>query len=400
MLFTICFGLIAIIVFVFIYNNREKVSNRREVIIKPSSKIINEFIHTYTNQKGKETVSVLTYNILCQKYIPKTRRKELTLEDRMATIVNEIKSLDPDIFCIQEANFTNYKKFFLPNFKEYNFGYSENYGSNFINLTGYKKDKYGLIEQNGLIMNDIDINGNRGVFYIKLKSKKTNTPISVYNVHFPWRPIYEVEKCYVLNAVIENVLKDECRNIIIAGDYNSIPNSLVMRLVYYSDFVKELRLYKSYRDDVFDSLGMIKEDDTLFDNRIHRRKAENFVLNKCISSIFETIDKSKRFCNVLNNIKKVHNRFELRSSYDKHYDLDFTKNENRFFLDYINTHPKYTNYTEGFKNTIDYIIHSSNLKVFKILKLPNEFELSREVFLPSRKYPSDHLKLFTEFIIQ
>jgi mRNA deadenylase 3'-5' endonuclease subunit Ccr4 len=315
----------------------------------------------------------------------------------MKTITNEIKSLDPDIVCIQEANIENYKKFFLTNFKEYNFHYTENYGSNFINLTGYKKEKYQLIEQKGINLNDIDVNGNRGVFYVKLRNKTTNTIFSVYNVHFPWRPIYEIEKCYVLNAIIENIIKDDNKNVIIAGDFNSIPNSMVLRLIYYPELLNELNLYTSGKDDVLKSFELIKNDNTIRNTRALRRKAERYILENCIKTIFKKDGHLKRFPIILNNMQIVSRRFGFRSSYEYHQ--EGLSNENRFFLDYINTHPKYTNYTEGFRNTIDYIFHSNSLKVWKILKVPDELEVTREDYLPSSKYPSDHLKLYTQFVI-
>lgn len=70
---------------------------------------------------------------------------------------------------------------------------------------------------------------------------------------------------------------------------------------------------------------------------------------------------------------------------------------NNHINEYFKNHPLYTNFTDNFKDTIDYIFHSKFLTVDKILKLPDYEELAFEDFLPSSKFPSDHLPLYAEF---
>ena len=62
-------------------------------------------------------------------------------------------------------------------------------------------------------------------------------------------------------------------------------------------------------------------------------------------------------------------------------------------------HPAYTSRTKYFKKTIDYIFFSNNLKIRKIIKLPYYYEVNKEKFLPSKDFPSDHIRLFAEFIL-
>ena len=45
-------------------------------------------------------------------------------------------------------------------------------------------------------------------------------------------------------------------------------------------------------------------------------------------------------------------------------------------------HPSFTNRTKYFKKTIDYIFFSNNLQLRKILKLPRDYEVDKEKFLP------------------
>ena len=62
-------------------------------------------------------------------------------------------------------------------------------------------------------------------------------------------------------------------------------------------------------------------------------------------------------------------------------------------------HPAFTSRTKYFKKTIDYIFFSNNLKIRKIKKLPHDYEVDKEKFLPSKDFPSDHIKLYAEFYL-
>jgi mRNA deadenylase 3'-5' endonuclease subunit Ccr4 len=55
--------------------------------------------------------------------------------------------------------------------------------------------------------------------------------------------------------------------------------------------------------------------------------------------------------------------------------------------------PKWTNYTVGFKGTIDHIFVSPNVTINKILDIPTDKELQSEVALPNSKFPSDHIRI-------
>lgn len=58
----------------------------------------------------------------------------------------------------------------------------------------------------------------------------------------------------------------------------------------------------------------------------------------------------------------------------------------------------FTNYTEGFKGTLDYIWYSSeSLAVLAISQVDDESQLTQETALPSSTRPSDHLSLVATF---
>jgi len=132
-------------------------------------------INSYNFTPIVNKFSILTYNILCQKFMMRRDRKDLSLENRMEKIKNEISLLDPDIICLQETVFHSIK-LHLENFLSLNYEifYKENYGSNFYNLTAFKKDKFELKEDKKINLEEIKVEGNRGIYCLELKIKNKN----------------------------------------------------------------------------------------------------------------------------------------------------------------------------------------------------------------------------------
>merc|ERR1719291_1119780 len=62
---------------------------------------------------------------------------------------------------------------------------------------------------------------------------------------------------------------------------------------------------------------------------------------------------------------------------------------------------QYTNYTEDFKGTLDYIwFSSSTLAVLAISQVDEESQLTQETALPSSTRPSDHVSLVATFMFR
>ena len=66
---------------------------------------------------------------------------------------------------------------------------------------------------------------------------------------------------------------------------------------------------------------------------------------------------------------------------------------------YVENHPDFTNYNRKFHGNIDYIFYSNNIFLKKILSLPSILEIKRESILPNERFPSDHIKIYAEFVI-
>ena len=61
--------------------------------------------------------------------------------------------------------------------------------------------------------------------------------------------------------------------------------------------------------------------------------------------------------------------------------------------------PKFTNYTENFKGTLDHIFYNKDrLEVTHLLEIPDVSQAGRDKGLPSLLFPSDHVRI--ESILQ
>jgi len=324
--------------------------------LKPKNKNNNNNNKNFSSKKKRKKqesikISILTYNILNQIYMKKINRIDLSIENRMKKIILEILSLKPDIFCLQEADLFIFKEYFLNNiyFNEYSFNYGINCGSSFINVIGFKKEKFTFKSLKNFSLISLGKNaGNRGIINIQLECNLNKKVLSVYNIHLPWK--FENDRIFLLKMIFEHVLENsEIKNVFITGDFNAEPNSNEIKMFYLNKFLEEQK-------------------------NSHDCNIENFIDIK-----------------MLRKLEKITKNFHFQSAYQSYSKIKQIENE---FM----RHPKFTSRTKFFKKTIDYIFFSKKFKIKKIYKLPNEKDVDEEKFLPNQKFPSDHLKLFAEFI--
>ena len=373
--------IILVISFIFIFYLVKNIDFQKKInIINLKESIINKISENnyieYIKSPKIKTFTILSYNILSQRFMKRKEIKSLSLEMRIPKIINEINKENPDIFCLQESTFDVYQKYFSKSFNDYEIIKYDNEGSYLMNLIGIRKNRFTLLNECKFDLSNkiIDINGNRGVINVKIKDNLYQDKIiSLFCVHFPWKPIYEYQKARILLMIFEFILQNKNENIIISGDFNSIPNSIPLRMIYYQDFINEFNENKDYIGDfVFNKneINLMKEV------KQKMKKRENF--KNTINKIFEIS-------------KLVYEKYLLRSVYDEYKINENNKNNLKF--NYLRNHPDYTNYTKTFINTIDYIIYSKFLEKVKIKKIP----IINNDYLPNETFPSDHLKLFAEF---
>ena len=298
------------------------------------------------------------------------------------------------------------KKYFE---KDYKIIHYDNEGSSLKNVIGIKKERFEIISESRVIIcddklknilnnqnnnennenddeenydfyeNKIHVTGNRGIINVCIKDKLVkNKIINLFCVHFPWRPIFEYQKARIMGLIFDLILRKKIPNVIIAGDFNSVPNSTVLRMVYYQDWEAEMTQNKEY-------IG----------NFIYNKKEKDL-----IQETLDKMDKRENFEKMINYLmklsKEIWDGYKLRSAYDSY------RNEVRSEkFGFLRNHPKYTNYTNKFIDTIDYIFYSKSLINLKILKIPDvekdRSDKKENLFLPNDKYPSDHLKLVANF---
>ena len=367
-------------------------------------------IYSKPKSKKEKTFTVLSYNILTQKYLHKTIKENKFLEKkiRLDNVVLEIKQINPEIFCLQEATDDIIKSHIKKHFESnYNIIHYENEGSSLINVIGIKKDRFEIMNESRVIICDdkimnisntnkdeneedndanfiynhkIHVKGNRGIINVCIKDKLVNNKIiNLFCVHFPWKPEFEYQKARIMGLIFDLILRKKIPNVIIAGDFNSVPNSIVLRMIYYQDWEAEMNQNQEYINSNF--IHNKKESDLIKETLDKMEKRQNFEL---------------MIKDLMKLSKEVWDKYKMKSAYD--YYRNEVKNKQYGFL---RNHPKYTNYTNKFIDTLDYIFYSNSLVKLKILKIP-DIEKERnntkeKIFLPNENHPSDHLKLVANF---
>ena len=392
-------------------------NNKKGIFNKIKNYFTNDYIiYSKPKTKKENTFTVLSYNILAQRYIHKLVKENKFLEKkiRLDNIINEIKQINPEIFCLQEATFDIIESHIIKNFeKDYELICHENEGSSLMNVIGIKKERFEILSESKVIIfnrdlklknkndnnyeenedsenenedyfyhNKIYVKGNRGIINLSIKDKLVkNKIINLFCVHFPWKPIFYYQKARIMGLIFDLILRKKIPNVIIAGDFNSIPNSIVLRMVYYQDWEAE----------------MSQNKENINNNFTHNNKELNL-----IKETMNKMEKRENFENMIKYLmklsKEIWDKYKIKSAYD-----DYRCEVKGQKFGFLRNHPKYTNYTNKFIDTIDYIFYSKSLNKIKILKIPDiEKEMSyvkekRKIFLPNEKHPSDHLKLAVNF---
>jgi len=105
--------------------------------------------------------------------------------------------------------------------------------------------------------------------FIEFNKAENKNKLVVYNVHFPWKPIFDFEKCLILNKIADDIINRNQRNYIIIGDFNSKPNSLLMRMLYIENFISEIKYFKNiinFKTEYFRIRNLNENNDNKKDN--------------------------------------------------------------------------------------------------------------------------------------
>jgi len=326
-----------------------------------------ENVNSNKNNNNKNIeFGVLTYNILTQKYTkvyPYCKPENLELPERRRKIFLEIEQSEADICCFQELDQTEFN-FYYSSFmseKKYYGLFETGLKSAPLNDihglgTFFNTDRFSLVDSVPIRYNEAIENiiptiygekflktfrtlSNVGLICL-LKVKGSDRFLCIVNTHLYWSPEHNATRIIQSHLLIQqlNKLKQKYSKlaIIITGDFNSHPRS--SNYSYLSTGIIKC------------NDGAFKEKDVLFDSS----KLENFSLKHGL---------------------------DLGSAYGD------TVGE-----------PLYTNITETFKETLDYIWYSKNSLIpTSVKKTLTVEEATKETALPNSEYPSDHIPLYSSF---
>lgn len=331
------------------------------------------------------SISVMSYNLLSQHYVWKQvfgslDKRFLDWSHYRFPLINEvIRQLPCDIMCFQELECSVYKKDWQENFPLSNYdsvyaqkpnpAYWGSKPSEYMDGVGVfvNKDRFKLISHRGINFGKyvaanadrfdwtLDVESrlvprNTVAVLLHLHDKITNENVFVANTHLYWLPLYNDVKVLqtkiLLNALHRFIDSTRAKNprIVMCGDFNSTPDSLVFRLL---------------------SQGKV---DIAASPEFSKFEYGSQVDGESIAD------------------KIITNPLSLAPAYGPLLGEDTTNK-----LDF-------TSYTKRFPLVLDHIWCSSNdLKVEKLLGKVDSDYCERVAGFPDNYFPSDHIPLISKF---
>lgn len=359
----------------------------------------------------QDTVSVLSYNTLCDKAATPqvygyTPSEALSWDHRKNVILDEVRGRDADIVCLQEVDSDSYNEFYRPSLAHNDYKglhwprprvrtMSEK-EAKFVDGCAifYKNSKYVLLDKqlidiSNVAINRPDMKGEHDIFnrvmprdhiavVAFLENRQTGTRLIVVNCHIFWDPAYTDVKIVQVAILMEQIAK-------LAGQYSKWAPCT------------DKALYK-YANGDSDENQENQEPPPIPGPSLEYPDKLSIPLLVC-GDFNSTPDSS--VCELIG-------QGSLPSA---HPDLG-----NRNYGDFSRvgiSHPwslksaystnelPFTNYTPGFVGMLDYIWYSTNaLQVTNLLGPIEETYLQRVPGFPNWHFPSDHVALKAEFFIK
>lgn len=348
-------------------------------------------IHSRSKPDGFR-FSLVSYNILAQVYVksslfPHSPSSSLKWKLRSNTILEVLKDLGADFFCLQEVD--EFESFYKGNMQD--LGYSSIY----MKRSGQKRDGCGLfykhdcaellleekIEYNDLVKsipdgnssNDDDHTYNQTVHADKQKdvAPKNGSKSNKEDRGDPNDPHVRLKRdCVGIMAAFK--FKDPSRQIIIVANTHLYwdPEWADVKLAQAKYLLSRLEKFKTLVSDRYECIPEVivagdfnsTPGDTVYQYLVSGNPSSNLMLN-CLEE-----SPPIPLCSVYAS----------------------TRGE-----------PPFTNYTPGFTGTLDYILYSpsDHIKPISFLELPDSDAADIVGGLPNLSYPSDHLPIGAEFEI-
>lgn len=359
-----------------------------------------------------EKFQVLSYNILCdrmatQSHFGYTPSGALAWDHRKDLILQELRSRQPDIICLQEIDSESYHEYFRPALAhdDYKGVYWQKSRSRTMTekeakfVDGccifYKNSKFILLDKQlldfaKLAINRPDMKGEHDIFNRVMPKdniavsaffevRQTGARLMVVNSHVCWEPIFKDVKVIQVAILMEQIQK-------FAEKYVSWPSCSDKSVYRYANGdadddkeppepLPEPAPSMTYSEPQQIPLVLCGDFNSTPDSGVYE-----LIAHGSLSS-----DHSD-----LGNYKYGHftkqgmsHPFSLKSSYSNIGELSFT------------------NYTPGFTGVIDYVFYSTNaLNATGLLGEVDKEYMQRVPGFPNYHFPSDHLALLAEFVFK
>ena len=370
-------------------------------------------MHVLDDSDAVETVTILSHNILCDRYATRTQYKHtparaLQWEYRRDLVFEEIKELNADIVCLQEIDQENFNEFFrkelaILGFK--GFIWQKSRARTMIEREAklvdgcaifYRASKYILLDKQligfaNTAINRPDMKGEHDIFNRVMprdniavvgffENRMTGSRMIVANAHLHWDVKEEDVKIVQAAILMEQVAE-------YADKWADFPPCLDKSPSRFADmeldidtespeFNVEPAPSQKYANGTQLPLIVAGDFNSLKSSAIYELLSKGFIKKDTAEFTGRSYGKYTR--------DGISHPFNLRNAYAGEPE------------DYI----AITNYTPDFQGCIEYIFHSPSLRRRKLLGNVDFEHLRKIPGFPSYHFPSDHLTLFAEFSVE
>jgi len=329
------------------------------------------------------SIRVCSYNILAEIYsnqgvYPYCPRWALSWSYRSRNLIREIRNFNADIFCLQEVQADRFNQFFYSEMRS--LGYEGLYKKKTRLPMGadgkvdgcaifFRRSRLQLLEKYVIEFNEAAQRLARSGMIIAKKSGRRPSQPEVDEA------LDRLSKDNVAQVVVFETMDESRQRFCVCNTHiHWDPNFLDVKLWQTHILIKELEKF-----NVRQNLPIILCGDF---NSKPESSVYEFLSTGALGA--EHPDLSHDPCDV------------VPASADFRHDLRLVSS----FVSVMGQEPKFTNYTEGFKGTIDYIFATcDDVYCSGVYLIPPEESLSKHTrtALPNPQFPSDHLGLCADF---